>query len=115
MHELGVVFYAIDAVESAIVNRSDVSHVDKVTIRLGEVSGVVPHLLKDCWKWATSKRDNMRGCKLEIETIEAKTRCEACGKTYLTVKSGTICPFCLSDKTSLICGNEFIVENVEAR
>ena len=115
MHELGVVFYAIDAVEDAIDERNDVSHVDKVTIKLGEVSGVVPHLLQDCWEWAVSKRENMHGCELKIELIEAITRCNACDSDYKTIEHGRTCPFCGSDKTSLICGNEFIIESVEAQ
>ena len=113
MHELGVVFYAIDAVEEAISERDDVSHVDKVTIELGEVSGVVPHLLQDCWKWAVSKRDIMQDCVLEIEQVHAITRCESCGRDYETVPNGITCPFCGSDETLLVCGNEFIVESVE--
>ena len=113
MHELGVVFYAIDAVEDTVAERSDVTHVDKVTIKLGEVSGVVPHLLQDCWEWAVSKRDIMQGCVLEIEPVRALTHCENCGRDYDTIPNGRTCPFCASDKTSLICGNEFIVESVE--
>ena len=114
MHELGVVFYAIDAVEDAIANRNDVKHVDKVTIKLGEVSGVVPHLLQDCWDWAVSKRDNMQNCELKIETIKALTRCKNCDQEYGTVTHGRICPECGSDDTYLICGNEFIIESIEA-
>lgn len=114
MHELGVVFYAIDAVQDAIKDECDISHVDCVTIKLGEVSGVVPYLLEDCWKWAVSKRQNMEGCDLNIETVKAITHCENCDKNYSTIEHGIKCPYCLSDKTSLICGNEFIVERVEA-
>ena len=113
MHELGVVFYAIDAVEDAIADRDDVGHVNKVTIKLGEVSGVVPHLLQDCWNWAVSKRENMRGCELEIQNIGAFSHCENCNSNYKTIEHGRVCPFCGSDKTSLICGNEFIIESVQ--
>ena len=114
MHELGVVFYAIDAVEDAIANREDVNHVDKMTIKLGEVSGVVPHLLTDCWKWAVSKKDNMLGCELEIEAVKAITHCKNCNCDYETLKLGKVCPECGSDETYLICGNEFIIESIEA-
>ena len=115
MHELGVVFYVIDAVEEAIAMHNDVNHVDKVTIKLGEVSGVVPHLLQDCWKWAVSKRDVMQGCVLETERVQAISHCDACNKNYETVPNGIVCPFCGSGETSLVCGDEFIVESVEAQ
>lgn len=114
MHELGVVFYALDAVEDAIAERDDVNHVDNVTIKLGELSGVVPHLLQDCWAWAVSKRDKMNECALRIEQIKALTHCDNCGCDYETIPNGKICPECGSDKTSLICGNEFILERIEA-
>ena len=43
MHELGVVFNVIKRVEE-VAEENDVAQVADVTIRLGEVSGVVPAL-----------------------------------------------------------------------
>ena len=48
MHELGVVFHIIDDLK-AVASDNDVSSISKVTIELGEVSGVVEEYLTDCW------------------------------------------------------------------
>ena len=99
MHELGVVFHIIDDLK-AVASDNDVSSISKVTIELGEVSGVVEEYLTDCWKWA---------CKKE----ELVTYCEDCGETYETVKYAKVCPNCGSKHTYLIQGNEFNIKQIE--
>ena len=69
MHELGVVFYVIDDVKKVAIE-NNAEEVKSVTIQLGEVSGVVPHLLEDCWNWAVKKHDIMKECVMKIEQID---------------------------------------------
>ena len=40
--------------------------------------------------------------------------CEDCGKTYETVKYAKICPYCKSENTYLIQGNEVQIKEIEA-
>ena len=82
MHELGVVFHIIDDLK-AVASDNDVSSISKVTIELGEVSGVVEEYLTDC------------------------------GETYETVKYAKVCPNCGSKHTYLIQGNEFNIKQIE--
>jgi hydrogenase nickel incorporation protein HypA/HybF len=112
MHELGVVFHVIKCVNE-IAKENNVSHVTKVTLQLGEVSGVVHYQLIDCWNWAVKKETILKDCPLEIETIKAVTFCENCKSEYETVKFAKICPNCGSDNTYLIKGNEFIIKEIE--
>lgn len=112
MHELGVVFYVIKDVK-AIAEENGISKIHSVTLEIGEVSGVVHHLLEDCFKWACSKEPLMDGCKLIIEEIKAVTYCEDCGQEYDTVKYAKICPFCQSEHTYLVRGNEFNIKEIE--
>lgn len=111
MHELGVVLHIIDSVEE-IANQHKATHINVVTIELGEVSGVVPSLLKDCWRWACDKRDLMNGCQLKIEGIKAITHCDNCGKDYPTTVFEKVCPYCDSDDTYLIQGQEFNIKDI---
>lgn len=112
MHELGVVFHIIKSLESVAAS-NNVEKINKVTLRLGEVSTVIPHYLTDCWKWASNKNDLIRGAELEIETIPAVTFCEDCESQYATVEHGKICPNCGSEHTYLIQGNEFVIKEIE--
>ena len=54
------------------------------------------------------------GFRLKLETIKAVTYCEACGKTYETVRFGRTCPYCQSGETYLVTGNQCIIKEIEA-
>ena len=113
MHELGVVFHIIKSVKK-IAEENQLSEIAAVTVEVGEVSSVIPSYLTDCWKWATEKEALFRGSKLEIEKIEGVTYCEGCGETYSTVTYGKVCPYCKSEHTYLLQGNEFNIKEIEA-
>ena len=111
MHELGVVFYIIRDVK-AVAAENKVSKVASVTIELGEVSGVIPEYLTDCWEWACKKEPLMVGATLNIETMEAVTFCEDCRQEYPTVKYAKICPHCGSENTYLLRGRDVNIKDI---
>lgn len=114
MHELGVVFHVIKAVEEVVAD-NNLTEVKSVTLELGEVSTVIEEYLRDVWKWAVEKRsEHMHGAELIVETIPAITYCEDCKGEYATVEHGKICPLCGSEHTYLIQGNEFNIKEIEA-
>ena len=113
MHELGTVFYVIQEVEK-VVEENHLTQVASVTLEVGEVSGIIPYYLTDCWKWAVEKSQYLKGAELKIETLDAVTYCEDCGKTYPTVKYAKICPYCGSEHTFLLAGNEYNIKEIEA-
>jgi hydrogenase nickel incorporation protein HypA/HybF len=113
MHELGIVFHIIKTVER-IGGENMLTTVSAVTMELGEVSGVVPEELTNCWNWAVKKTELMKEAKLLIEMIPAVTLCESCLKTYETVQYGRICPLCGSERTHLVQGDEINLKEIEA-
>ena len=56
----------------------------------------------------------LRGAPLKIETLPAVTHCEGCGENYPTVRHGRTCPYCGSEKTWLLRGNEISIKEIEA-
>ena len=113
MHELGVVFHIIDDV-TAVGRENNLTGISSVTLQLGKVSTVIPEYLEDCWKWACKKSELMKESELVHEKIEAITYCENCKKTYETVKYAKVCPYCNSENTYLIQGNEVQIKEIEA-
>ena len=111
MHELGVVFYVVRDVKK-VAEENAVTHVESVTLEIGEVSTVVPDLLKDVWQWAAKKEPLLENAELLVETIPAVTFCEDCKKEYPTVAHGKICPHCGSERTYLLRGNEFTIKEI---
>ena len=113
MHELGIVFHIIKQVDE-VAEQNQVKEVKKVTLEIGEVSGVVPKYLNDCWKWAVENRSKfMKNCLLEIITLKAKSYCEDCGEMFDTVANGKICPHCQKQNTYLVTGNGVSIKDIE--
>ena len=113
MHELGIVFHIIRTVED-VSRQNDATRIRRVTLQLGEVSGVVKSYLQDCWKWAAAKSELLPGAVLTVETIPAVTVCEDCGQQYPTVQFGLTFPHCQSPSTYLLQGNEMLIKEIEA-
>ena len=113
MHELGVVFRIIDDL-TEVGKENKLEKIHSVTLQLGEVSGVVPSLLTDAWKWASNRTELMKDSELIIETLPAVTFCEDCKSEYETVTYGKICPQCGSEHTYLLKGNEFMIKEIAA-
>ena len=112
MHELGIVYHIIRDVEN-VARAHGVRRVSSVTLLLGEVSGVVPDLLLDAWRWAADKKPIAQGAELVVEPVEAVTHCEACGRDYATVEHGKTCPHCGSGETYLLQGQEVMIKQIE--
>ena len=112
MHELGIVFHVIKSVEE-VGRQNCLTRVSAVTLEIGEVSGVVPSYLIDCWNWAVKKESVVKDAKIKIERIPAVTYCEDCRKEYPTVQYGRTCPYCSSPRTFLLRGNEMIIKEIE--
>ncbi len=113
MHELGIVFHIIRSVEQ-VAAENQLEKVSAVVLELGEVSGVIPDYLTDCWKWAAAKTELVEGSELKIETLSAITHCDHCGRDYPTVAHGKTCPHCGSGETWLLTGNEVSIKEIEA-
>ena len=111
MNELGVVFHIADIV-SDVARKNNASKIAKVVMQIGEVSTVVNDQLIDCWNWNANRTDLLKGCKMEVETIPAVTYCEDCKKEYPTVQYGKICPYCGSEHTYLLRGNEVQIKEI---
>lgn len=113
MHELGTVMYIIRTVEDCCAE-NDLSRVASVTLQVGEVSGILPKYLTDCWQWAVGRTEHMKDAELRIEPIRAVTLCTDCGEEYPTVKYAKTCPKCGSENTYLLTGNEYMIKEIEA-
>lgn len=111
MHELGVVFYVVRDVKQ-VAEENQVEKVESVTLQIGEVTGIIPEYLTDCWNWARKKEPVMEEAKLLIEPIPAASFCEDCGREYPTVQYAKICPHCGSERTYLLKGNEFLIKEI---
>ena len=112
MHELSIVTYVIKQVDR-IAQENNFTRVSTVTLEFGEVSGIVPEYLIDCWNWYAKKTPLIEGSELRCLTIPAVTWCNNCKKIYPTFKHGKTCPYCGSGETGLKQGNEMNIKEIE--
>ncbi len=113
MHELGIVTHVMQTLTD-IAAENEVTHIGSVTLEVGEVSGVINDIVRDCWDYMCRKRPLFTDCKLVLEVLPAVTICGSCGKTYPTIQYGRTCPHCGSGETWLLTGNECTIKEIEA-
>lgn len=111
MHELGIIINVAREIDK-VAAENDIQTVSRVTLEIGEVTGVITEYFIDCWNYFKKKHPVLRDAELVIETIPAVTYCENCQSTYSTVKYGKICPHCGSGNTWLLRGNEMIIKEI---
>ncbi|WP_432006174.1 hydrogenase maturation nickel metallochaperone HypA [Streptomyces parvus] len=86
MHELSIAMAVVDQVESAVREQeaeAGDARVRSLTLRVGELSGVVPEAL-DFSFGVAAQGTVLADARLLIETVEGRARCEECGRDTAT-------------------------------
>ncbi len=113
MHELSIVMHVAKTIDE-LAEENQLAKIGSVTLQVGEVSGIVTDYFVDCWNYFKRKHPLLVDSELKLETIRAVTFCEDCKQDYETVRFGRICPYCGSEHTYLLTGNECIIKEIEA-
>ncbi len=113
MHELGIIMHVAKTLDE-LAEENHITKIGSVTLEVGEVSGIMTDYFIDCWNYFKKKRPVLSESELKLETIPAVTICGDCQKTYETVKYGRTCPYCKSEYTWLVQGNECNIKEIEA-
>ena len=113
MHELSILTHVAKSLDE-LAEENELTKIGSVTLQVGEVSGIITDYFVECWDYFKKKHPLLKESVLKLETIKAVTFCENCKKEYETVKYGRTCPYCGSEHTYLITGNECIIKEIEA-
>ena len=109
---MGIVLHLADTLDET-ARENDLIRIARVTLQVGEVSGIMTDLFSDCWNYFKPRHPILKDSVLELETIPAVTWCDSCKSEYETVRYGKQCPYCGSGETWLIRGNECIIKEIE--
>jgi hydrogenase nickel incorporation protein HypA/HybF len=112
MHEMGIILHLAKTLEET-AEQEKIKKITRVTLEVGEVSGIMTDYFVDCWNYFRRKHPVLETAELTLETIPAVTWCDACKSTYPTVEFGRTCPHCGSGETWLLKGNECIIKEIE--
>jgi hydrogenase nickel incorporation protein HypA/HybF len=120
MHEFSFA-YQIFKVAEATAIKYGAKKITEVYLEIGELTLIVPELLKQSFKMATTG-SIAEGAELKIEILPGKIRCRECDKVstvtlteeaQLTGLQLFQCKYCKSKNTEIIEGKKANVKNIK--
>ena len=112
MHELGLCDALLRMLRK-ISAEEELTAVQKITLEIGELSGVLPHFMTDCWE-AVIDGTEFADTEMVIVSVPGTARCLDCETEFRVDVNKLRCPFCESDKLMPLTGNDMTLKEVEA-
>ncbi len=110
MHEMGLMDAVLRMV-TRVCEEEDVDRVDAIVLEVGELSGVLPHFLRECYE-AIIEDTPYEHTRLEIETVPGTLYCHDCGHEFRPDLSDLRCPQCLSRNLTPRTGRDFTLKEI---
>jgi hydrogenase nickel incorporation protein HypA/HybF len=111
MHELSVCMSLLDQV-GAIARERGARKVTRIELRVGPLSGVEADLLRHAYPLAAAGTI-AEDAELVIESAAVVVRCSQCGAESDVKINRLLCASCGDFRTSVISGEELILQSVE--
>jgi hydrogenase nickel incorporation protein HypA/HybF len=111
MHEFAVCQDMLTQIES-IAAEQQAAAVDMVTVRIGPLSGIEAHLLKQAFPLAAAGTVAEKA-ELIVEELPIKVKCQLCGAETEAKANRLICGQCGDYHTQLLSGDEMLLASVE--
>ena len=112
MHEMSIAQAILGVVENEL-QRHGLDRAAVIRVKVGQLSGVVPHSLAFCWQVVTEDGP-AAGSRLDIIDVPAKARCLNCDHEFEIRDFKFVCPECQSTDLDLLTGRELTVDSLEA-
>lgn len=110
MHELSI---ATAVLNTALAHARD-RPVEVVAMRVGSLRQVVPDSL--CFYWDVVARDSVcQDARLELTAVDARLRCEECGREWEPLIPAFRCPDCASADVTIAAGDELEIDYLELK
>lgn len=119
MHEFGFAYNIFKVAEATAIQHK-ATKITKVLLEIGELTLIVPELLKESFKMAVHG-SIAEGAELVIEVLPGKIKCDDCGKISLVslnedkhIKGIDLfeCQHCKSKSTQIVDGKKANVKNI---
>jgi hydrogenase nickel incorporation protein HypA/HybF len=112
MHEMGIVMQIIETATSSIPAGIESESVEKVNLKVGRLSCVMPENLRFCFK-AAIEGTPLAGAELNIEEIPVTARCNACNYEWTINEPAFVCKKCNAKKIEVISGRELEIVSID--
>ena len=112
MHEVGIISSMLKTIE-AVMEEEHLTKVEKIVLQVGELSGVLPHYLQQCFPAAVYKT-RFQDTQLELDIVPGIARCDCCGEEFNGLKYDLTCPRCGNrDRFTRLSGDELIIKEIQ--
>ena len=107
MHELAITQSVVDTVSERLGDR----RIERVTVIVGKLSGVVPDAMSFCFDLCTTGTP-LEGARLEILEVPGEARCRSCQSEVVLEDFLALCP-CGSADLDITGGQQLTIKDVE--
>jgi len=111
VHELSLVASIFEILEEE-ARKHGARRVNRVVLRVGVMSGVVPDLLESAFE-TYQKGTIAETARLEIEAVPVKLRCPDCGGEAVREDTDFACAACGSRRVEIVAGRDLVVGTIE--
>lgn len=111
MHELGIICEVIKIINNLAVEEK-FDRVEAVVLEVGELSGISPMLIHECFPIASRDNALYVDTKITVETVIGSAKCDHCEKIFNVIENEGYCPICKCFDKQILCGTEFIIKEV---
>ena len=110
MHEVSMMQNTLD-IAIAQAKQSNASKIDRLTMNIGDLSGVIPEALEFAFEVLT-KGTIAENAQLEINSIAVACHCQKCDRDFQPEAYIYECPHCGQMSNDVISGKELELDSV---
>ena len=112
MHELGICDALLKMVRG-IIQDEELESVERITVEIGSLSGMVPKYMADCWV-AVCDGTELEQTEFVIEELAGTAKCLDCGMEFTANLNDLTCPGCRSKKLLPLTGRDLTLKEILA-
>ncbi|QOP43377.1 hydrogenase maturation nickel metallochaperone HypA [Sulfurimonas sediminis] len=110
MHEYSIVQSMLDLCEK----HSKGQEVAKVAVKIGKMSGIEPHFLKESFE-VFKEGTVCQDATMDMQIIEITIECQKCKKVAVVDSFNFYCPYCQGGDTKVLTGQEMHIDYIELK
>ena len=112
MHEMGIALQIIEIATASIPPDMPNARVEKVHVKVGKLTAVVPESLHFCFEIA-ARETLLADASLQIEEVPILARCSDCRFEWTVEAPVFACPRCEGSSIELLSGRELDIDSIE--
>lgn len=112
MHELSLIQGIFDSV-IPVARQNGATRITSIRLSIGEMTMVVPEAMEFAFEALSEDEPLLAGATLELEFVQARSRCLDCETDFEHDRFHRSCPACGSKRTLLVAGRELDIASME--